>query len=190
MVRVSPTIHVSPPLGAVRARAPRILKFAGDVWVTVASLLRVILTLTVVEIASGTVQAKLPPAAGVESVMVWTSAAKLSRENSSFTLPSVPLVVQVMFWLEPNTQTSPPTGAVRVSEPLMVKAAESAETVASVACFTRTLTVLAIASATVQEQLPPAGPLAGAVAVAWVAVERAFLEDLGLNVVVAPAAVE
>src|SRR2546422_8489219 len=66
MVWVEPTTHVSPPLGAVRARAPRILKFAGDVEVTAVSLLRVILTLTVVEIASGTVQAKLPPAAGVE----------------------------------------------------------------------------------------------------------------------------
>src|SRR3989454_7189813 len=124
MVWVEPTTHVSPPLGAVRARAPRILKFAGDVWVTVVSLLRVILTLTVVEIASGSVQAKLPPAAGVDGVMVWMSVAKLSREYSSFTLPSVPAVVQVMFWVEPTPQTSPPTGAVRVSEPLMVKAAE------------------------------------------------------------------
>src|SRR2546428_6968924 len=149
IVWVEPTIHVSPPLGAVSTREPRILKFAGDVWVTVVSLRRVILTLTVVEIASGTVQVKLPPAAGVERVMVWMSAAKLSREYSSFTLPSVPPVDQVMFWLEPTPQTSPPTGAGRLSEPLMVKAAESAETVASVGCFTRTLTVLAIASATV-----------------------------------------
>src|SRR2546425_909922 len=146
-----PTVHVSPPLGAVRAREPRILKFAGDVWVIVASLLRVIRTLTVVEIASGTVQAKLPPAAGVESVMVWTSATKLSREYSSFTSASVPPVVQVMFWVEPTPQTSPPTGAVRASAPLMVKAAEGAATGPSVGCFTRTLTVLANASATVQE---------------------------------------
>src|SRR2546428_10517856 len=104
--------------------------------------------------------------------MVWASAAKLSREYSSFTLPSVPLVVQVMFWLEPNTQTSPPTGAVRASAPLMVKAAESAETVASVACFTRTLTGLAIASATVQEELPPAGPLGQAGAMDRVCLDR------------------
>ena len=149
MVRTSPTIHVSPPLGAVSTREPRILKFAGEVCVTVGSLRRVILTLTVVEIASGTVQVKLPPAAGVERVMVWMSAAKLSREYSSFTSPSVPPVDQVMFWLEPTPQTSPPTGAVRVSDPLTVKAGESAETVASEGCFTRTLTVLAIASATV-----------------------------------------
>src|SRR2546427_11593108 len=151
MVWVEPTIHVSPPLGAVRARAPRILKFAGEVEVTAVSLLRVILTLTVVEIASGTVQAKLPPADGVERVMVWMSVAKLSREYSSFTSASVPAVVQVMFWVAPTAQTSPPTGAVRASEPLMLKAAETAETVASVGCLTRTLTVLAMASATVHE---------------------------------------
>jgi hypothetical protein len=72
-------------------------------------------------------------------------------EYSSFTSPSVPPVVQATVWVEPTAQTSPPTGAVRVSEPLMVKAAESATTVVSVGCFTRTLTVLAIASATVQE---------------------------------------
>src|SRR2546422_10761322 len=127
MVRVSPTIHVSPPLGAVRARAPRILKFAGALCVSVASLLRVILTLTVVEIASGTVQAKLPPAAGVELV-IKIGVTKLSVEYSSFTSASVPADVQVMFWVAPTAQTSPPTGAVRVSEPLMGKAPESAET--------------------------------------------------------------
>src|SRR2546426_5062853 len=63
----------------------------------------------------------------------------------------VPADVQVMFWDAPTAQTSPPTGAVRASEPLMLKAAETAETVASVGCFTRTLTVLAMASATVHE---------------------------------------
>src|SRR3989442_12621960 len=98
MVRVSPTIHVSPPLGAVRAREPRILKFAGDVWVTVASLLRVIRTLTVVEIASGTVQAKLPLAAGVESVMVWVSPSTWAREDSSLTLPVIAHVAHARFW--------------------------------------------------------------------------------------------
>src|SRR2546427_12091045 len=129
-----PTIHVSPPLGAVSTREPWILKFAGDVWVTVASLRRVILTLTVVEIASGTVQVKLPPAAGVERVMVWMSAAKLSREHSSFTSPSVPPVDQVMFWLEPTPQTSPPTGAVRASDAVTVHAGESAASVGGGGC--------------------------------------------------------
>src|SRR2546430_14820870 len=106
MVRVSPTAHVSPPLGAVRARAPRILKFAGDVEVTAVSLLRVILTLTVVEIASGTVQAKLPPAAGVEPV-IKIGVTKLSVEYSSFTAARGPAVVHVMFWDVPAAQISP-----------------------------------------------------------------------------------
>ena len=75
--------------------------------------------------------------------------AKLSFEYSSFTLAIEPCRVQVMFRAEPTAHASPPTGAVRASEPLMVKAAESAATVASVACFTRILTVVAIASATV-----------------------------------------
>src|SRR3989442_13668303 len=106
---------VSPTFGALRTREPRILKLAGDVCVTVASLLRVIRTLTVGEIASGTVQAKLPLAAGVEGGMVWTSATKLSREYSSFTSASVPPVVQGVVWVEPTPQTSPPTGVVRVT---------------------------------------------------------------------------
>src|SRR2546426_1011552 len=146
-----PAVHVSPPFGAVMVSELLIVKVALEAAVTVASAFKVIRTFTVVEIASGTVQAKLPPAAGVERVMDWMSATKLSREYSSFRSASVPADVQVMFWVAPTAQTSPPTGAVRASEPLMVKAAETAETVASVGCLTRTLTVLAIASATVHE---------------------------------------
>src|SRR5947209_1207904 len=154
MVWVEPTIHVSPPLGAVRARAPRILKFAGDVEVTAVSLLRVILTLTVVEIASGTVQAKLPPADGVERVMVWMSVAKLSREYSSFTSASVPAVVQVMVLTAPTLQTSVPIGLVTVRLPLTVKAlGEDDRTVAENsgrASDTRTLTLAEARSGIVQ----------------------------------------
>src|SRR3989442_5674638 len=127
MVRVSPTIHVSPPLGAVRARARRIWKFAGELCVTVASLLRVILTLTVVEIASGTVQAKLPPAAGGEP-LIKIGVTKLSVEYSSFTSASVPADVQVMFWVVPTAQTSPPTRAGRAIGPLMAESPETAQT--------------------------------------------------------------
>src|SRR5207244_11068776 len=165
------------PLGAVRARAPLILKFAGELCVTVASLLRVILTLTVVEIASGTVQAKLPPAAGVEPV-IKIGVTKLSVEYSSFTSASVPADVQVMFWVAPTAQTSPPTGAVRASEPLMLKAAETAETVASVGCFIRTLTVLAIASSAVHEYLQPVETMATQVTITMVYTKGHVLDDL------------
>src|SRR2546428_483966 len=140
MVRVSPRINVSPPLGAVRARAPRVLKFAGDVEVTAVSLLRVILTLTVVEIASGTGQAKLPPAAGVERVMAWISARKLSREYSSFRSASAPAMFQGRFW-----------------PALIVKAAvESSETVVSAVLVTRTLTLVEAMSGTVHAYVPAA----------------------------------
>src|SRR2546427_6790 len=146
-----PTTQTSPVLGAVRVSELLIVKAAAEAAVTVASAFKVMRTFTEVEIASGTVQAKLPPAAGVEGVMEWVSAATLSREYSSFTSASVPADVQVMFWVAPTAQTSPPTGAVRASEPLMLKSAETAETVASVGCLTQTLTVLAMASATVHE---------------------------------------
>ena len=57
MFRFSPTIHVSPPLGAVRVTAPWILKFDPELDVTLVSSTFVIRTRTVAEIASGTVQA-------------------------------------------------------------------------------------------------------------------------------------
>ena len=57
MVCVLPIGHDSPPLGAVIVRDPLILKFAGDVEVTVASFRSVIRTFTVVETSSGTVHA-------------------------------------------------------------------------------------------------------------------------------------
>ena len=92
----------------------------------------------------------MPGAAGVEAV-IRIGVTKLSFEYSTFTLAIDPSRVQVILRVDPTVHASPPTGAVRASDPLMVKAAESAETVASVACFTRILTVLAIASATVHE---------------------------------------
>src|SRR5438445_467990 len=95
-----------------------------------------------------------------------------------------------MFRAEPTAHASPPTGAVRASEPLMVKAAESAATVASVACFTRILTVVAIASATVHAQLPPVGPLATPVVITTVSVKSPFFEYSRLTVGIAPAPVE
>jgi hypothetical protein len=69
MFWLCPTTHVSPPFGAVSVTAPRIFRLPGELWVTAASLFRVIFTFTVAEIASGTVQAKLPEAAGVEAVI-------------------------------------------------------------------------------------------------------------------------
>ena len=52
-----PVVHASPPLGAVMVSEPLIVKAAAEAAVTVASAFKVIRTFTVVEIASGTVQA-------------------------------------------------------------------------------------------------------------------------------------
>src|SRR5207253_691920 len=57
IVRLAPTVQTSPPLGAESVKPARIVKAASDASVTVASPVSVIRTLTVVESASGTVQA-------------------------------------------------------------------------------------------------------------------------------------
>ena len=74
-----------------------------------------------------------------------------SVEYSSFTFAIDPVLVQVMFREEPTVHASPPFGAVRVSEPLIVKVAlEAAVTVASAFKVIRTFTLVEIASGTVQ----------------------------------------
>src|SRR5207244_9896342 len=133
------------------------LEVAASIERTVATSRFVIRTFTVEEISSGIVQAYVPGAAGVEAV-IRIGVTKLSFEYSTFTLAIDPSRVQVILRVDPTVHASPPTGAVSASEPLTVKAAESAETVASVACFTRILIVLAIASARVHVELAPVGP--------------------------------
>src|SRR5436309_3282015 len=70
--------------------------------------------------------------------------ATVSADSAAFT-------VKVRVKHATDATVSADSAAVSASEPLTVKAAESAETVASVACFTLTLTVLPMASPTVQE---------------------------------------
>src|SRR5437899_10023842 len=76
MVWGEPTIHVSPPLGAVTVRAPWILKLDPELDVTLASSTLVIRTRTVAEMSSGTVQAKVP-VFEVEAA-IWIGVVKLS----------------------------------------------------------------------------------------------------------------
>src|SRR3990172_4655859 len=145
-----PTPHFSPPLGAVRARVPTILKLVSEVSTTVVSAVLVTRTFTVEEMLSGIVQAKVPRAASVEAVMT-EAVAKLSVEYSSLTVANVPLLVQVTLRMEPTVQVSPPLGAVRVSEPLTVKlASEVSLTVASLTSEIRTRRLVPIASGIVQ----------------------------------------
>src|SRR5712691_8778425 len=144
------TPHFSPPLGAVTVREPAILKFASEVSTTVASALLVTRTLTVELILSGTVHAYVPAAASVDAVIRET-VVKSFMEYSSFTVAKVPALVQVMVFEVPTPQTSPPLGAVKVREPLIVKLAfEVSLTVASLASETRTLTAVDMLSGTTQ----------------------------------------
>src|SRR5437867_950584 len=145
IVRLDATVHSSPPLGAIRVRAPRILKSALESSKTVESFTSVTRTRTVAEMLSGTVQANVP-VFGAEAA-IRMGVVKLSFEYSSLTLGSDPVLVQVMFWLEPTVQTSPPLGAERVKPARIVKAAsEASDTVASPASVIRTLAVVESAS--------------------------------------------
>src|SRR2546428_6248780 len=87
IVRSSFVIQRSPPFGAVTVKPARIAKFASETSATALLFTSLTRILTVEEIASGTVQAKLPPTLltlGVEAV-ISGAVAKLSREYSSFT---------------------------------------------------------------------------------------------------------
>src|SRR5256885_16212269 len=82
--------------------------------------------------------------------------AKLSTEYSSFTLATVPRVVQVIVRSSFVIQRSPPFGAVTVKPAWIAKfASETSETALLFTSLTRILTVEEIASGTVQAKLPP-----------------------------------
>jgi hypothetical protein len=72
----------------------------------------VILTRQLSDVVPGTVQVKLPSLAVEETIVV--HEAPLLREYSIFTLPTGPMKVQVILWLEPVSQYSPPLGEVIV----------------------------------------------------------------------------
>ena len=145
IVRSSFVIQRSPPFGAVTVKPARIAKFASEASATALLFTSLTRILTVEEIASGTVQAKLPPTLltlGVEAV-ISVAVAKLSREYSSFTAGMVPPETQLMVWVLPTDQTSPPLGALTVKNPSIRKvASEVSSTVASFTSLTRTLAVV------------------------------------------------
>src|SRR5207247_3563193 len=81
--------------------------------------------------------------------------AKLSFENSSFTLATVPEVVQVIAWVAPTAQISPPFGELTAKAAMILKfASETSLTVESAASATRTLTVAEMSLGTVQVYEP------------------------------------
>src|SRR2546425_1193600 len=153
MVRLCPTVHSSPPLGALTVIPPRILKLLSEASLAEGSAASATRIFAVVEIASGTAQLKLPVLAAEATITV--AVAKLSMEYSSLTLGTEPVFVHVIDCVVPTAQTSPPLGAVRMKPPRMVKlAAEAPKTVTSAVFVTRTLTVVEASSGTVQAKLP------------------------------------
>src|SRR2546430_16168203 len=95
IVRLSPTVQTSPPFGAVRVKAPRILKFVFEVAKASELLTSLTLTRTVVEMLFGTVQPNVP-VFGVEATITFGYVLPPSVEYSSFTLGTIPPVVQPM----------------------------------------------------------------------------------------------
>src|SRR5256712_11983483 len=109
IVRSSYVIQRSPPFGAVTVKPAWIAKFASETSETALLFTSLTRILTVEEIASGTVQAKLPPTLftlGVEAAIT-VPVAKLSREYSSFTFATVPAEAQVIVWVLPTAQDAP-----------------------------------------------------------------------------------
>src|SRR5439155_25227649 len=109
LARLCPTVHTSPPFGTVSAKAPRILKFVFEARKASVLLTSLTRTRTVAEMLSGTVQENVP-VFGVEAMITFGYVLPPSVEYSSFTLGTVPPVVQAMLCEEPTVQISPPLG--------------------------------------------------------------------------------
>ncbi len=149
MLRAWPTVQSSPPFGALTVIPPRILKLLSEASLAEESAASETRIFAVVEIASGIVQLKLP--ALTAELTITVAVAKLSVEYSSLTLGTEPVFVQVIDWIVPTAQTSPPLGAVTAKPPLILKAASEASFVpGSFVSETRTLTVAEISFGTSQ----------------------------------------
>src|SRR5436190_16601909 len=148
--------QASPPFGALRMKAPCILKVASELSEAAGSETSVTRIFTVVEIASGMVQV-YEPVFGAEA-LITVAVAKLSFEYSSFTLATVPVAVQVIGWVLATFHFSPPLGLRRVIKDVILKVASDRSFASgSVTSATRTFTVAEIASGTVQVYVPVFG---------------------------------
>src|SRR2546430_16890185 len=133
------------PHRTMKAITARIMKLYSEASLAVGSEASETRIFAVVEIASGTVQLKLPVLAAEATITV--AVAKLSVEYSSLTLGTEPVFVQVIDWIVPTAQTSPPLGAVTAKPPLILKAASEAAFVPGwFVSETRALTAAAMSS--------------------------------------------
>jgi hypothetical protein len=113
---VSPEYQDSPPLGEVTVR----VAVEGETMENRESLVsemegletQVILTLQLLEGVLGMVQGRMPSLRALASKRI--QVLPLLVVYSSLTLPGEPVLVQVMFWLEPTGHDSPPLGEVIV----------------------------------------------------------------------------
>src|SRR5206468_12543626 len=135
---------------AVAVKAPPILPCACAVAKVPALLASSTLPRWAVAVLSRTVH-ESDPVLGVEAVITFGYVLPPSVEYSSFTLGTVPPVVQAMLCEEPTVQISPPLGEESVKPARIVKVASDASvTVVSPVSVIRTLTVVESASGTVQ----------------------------------------
>src|SRR2546422_954290 len=163
-VRVVLIFQASPPFGAVRTKAPWILKLASELSEAAGSETSVTRTFTVVEIASGMVQVYEPVLGGEAAITV--EVAKSSFEYSSFTFAMVPVLVQVIGLTPPTAHCPPPLGLVRARAAVILNGlSERSFASGSFGSETRTLMSYPeeMSFGTVQEKLPPVG-FAGAAA--------------------------
>ncbi len=121
MFSSSLTYQISAPFGAVTVTLPLIMKSASDSSNTSEFPTSVTFTRTVVPMASGIAHAYVPMPASVAATISFGYGAPPVTEYSSFTLAIDPNRFHVISCDEPTSQLSVPLGAVRVSEPFMVK---------------------------------------------------------------------
>src|SRR5439155_18246957 len=88
MLRAWPTVQSSPPFGALTVIPPRILKLLSEASLAVASAASETRIFAVVEIASGTVQLKLPVLAAEVTISVAVATPGASADRKSTRLNS------------------------------------------------------------------------------------------------------
>ena len=111
-----PAVQLSPPLGDVTVSVAGGAAIVNGALLTSAGVPPVawlIRTRQFADTVFGTVQAKLPLLAVEAAIVAYVDPP--SVEDSIFTFPTVPVVVQVIARDDPTVQLSPPLGDVTVS---------------------------------------------------------------------------
>jgi hypothetical protein len=106
MLRLSPTGQTEVEVGAVRVTPALILKGLSETSLAEASVASLTRTFTLLEPTSATRHGYVPELPYEFSITtVLAGSWKLSVEYSSFTLSTVPVLVQLMVWGSPTVHT-------------------------------------------------------------------------------------